>query len=151
MVLSKWFGSPSCATLKHNVETSLILIVSRAASSPNFLRKITDELVAATMVPSKNLEMLISILFALRGVLGADGADSTAALDLGGVVDETSSANAGSGALTTASPGDLATVTIFDTPAYSVAVGCVRECLMQEFEPGVPDGLILAAALGCTR
>jgi hypothetical protein len=121
------------------------------------------------MAPSKNLEILISILFALRGVLGADGAESTATapatLDLGGnpfdsstattstggVVDETSSANAGGGALTTASPGDLATVTIFDTPAYSVAVGCVRECLMQEFEPGMPDGLILAAALGCTR
>ncbi|KAF8850954.1 hypothetical protein BDZ45DRAFT_751193 [Acephala macrosclerotiorum] len=88
------------------------------------------------MVPSKNIEILISILFALRGVVGA--------------VDDTSSANAGGGALTTASPGDLATVTIFDTPAYSVAVGCVRECLMQEFEAGVPDGLILAAALGCT-
>jgi len=120
------------------------------------------------MTPSKNLEIL-SILFALRGVLGADGADSSATasatLDLGGnpfdsstaitstggAVDETSSENAGGGALTTASPGDLATVTIFDTPAYSVAVGCVRECLMQEFEPGVPDGLILAAALGCTR
>lgn len=89
------------------------------------------------MVPFKNLEILISILLALQGVLGA--------------VDETSSANAGGGALTTVSPGDLATVTIFDTPAYSVAVGCVRECLMQEFQPGVPDGLILAAALGCTR
>jgi len=119
------------------------------------------------MAPSKNLEILISILFALRDVLGADAADSsatttvsfsgnpfdfsTAIISTGGVVDETSSANAGSGALTTASPGDLATVTIFDTPAYSVAVGCVRECLMQEFEPGLPDGLILAAELGCTR
>jgi hypothetical protein len=86
------------------------------------------------MAPSKNLEILISILFALRGVLC-----------------QTSSANDGGGALTTASPGDLGTVTIIDMPAYSIAVGCVRECLMQEFEPGVPDGLIIAAALGCTR
>jgi hypothetical protein len=105
------------------------------------------------MAPSKNLEILISILFALPGVLGADSTTTSA----GGVVDETSSASAangqdgGGGGLTTASPGDLATVTIIDTPAYSVAVGCVRECLMQEFEAGVPDGLVLAAALGCTR
>jgi hypothetical protein len=125
------------------------------------------------MAPSKNLEILISILFALPGVLGAVGTDSTATasatLNLGGnpfdfsttstsgVVDETSSASTangqdgGGGGLTTASPGDLATVTIIDMPAYSVAVGCVRECLMQEFEVGVPDGLIIAAALGCTR
>jgi hypothetical protein len=126
------------------------------------------------MVPSKNLEILISILFALRGVLGAVGADSTTSttLNLGGnpfdfsiasttstraVVDETSSSSAangqdgGGGGLTTASPGDLATVTIIDTPAYSIAVGCIRECLMQEFEAGVPDGLVLAAELGCTR
>jgi hypothetical protein len=128
------------------------------------------------MAPSKNLEILISTLFALRGVLGAVGAESTsfatATLNLGGnpfdfsissttstrgVVDETSSASAanaqdgGGGGLTTASPGDLATVTIIDTPAYSIAVGCIRECLMQEFEAGVPDGLVLAAELGCTR
>jgi hypothetical protein len=125
------------------------------------------------MAPSKNLEILISILFALRGVLGADSTTTgIATLNLGGnpfdfsigsttttrsVVDETSSASAanaqdgGGGGLTTASPGDLATVTIIDMPAYSIAVGCVRECLMQEIEAGVPDGLIIAAALGCTR
>jgi hypothetical protein len=132
------------------------------------------------MAPSKNLEILISVLFALRGVLSAVSEDSTATapatLNLGGnpfdfsttstggvvvetssVVNETSSASTangqdgGGGGLTTASPGDLATVTIIDTPAYSVAVGCVRECLMQEFEAGVPDGLVLAAELGCTR
>ncbi|KAE8452937.1 hypothetical protein EG329_012124 [Mollisiaceae sp. DMI_Dod_QoI] len=121
------------------------------------------------MVPSKNLEILISVLFAIRGVLGADStavvsathvvASSTApdeTFDSNGVAEtssavvETSVANSGDEAPTTASRGDLGTVTIYDTPAYSVAVGCVRECLMQEFEAGVPDGLILAAALGCT-
>jgi hypothetical protein len=119
------------------------------------------------MAPSKNLEILISILFTLRGVLGAVGAVSTvtapgnpfdfSTTSAAVVVDETSSASTansqdgGGGGLTTASPGDLATVTIVDTPAYSIAVGCIRECLMQEFEPGVPDGLVLAADLGCTR
>ena len=138
------------------------------------------------MAPPKKVEILISIICALYGVLGAATTETASAtLNLGGnpfdfssattstrgvvgetisattitsgVVDETSSASAangqdgGGGGLTTASPGDLATVTIIDTPAYSVAVGCVRECLMQEFEAGVPDGLVLAAELGCTR
>ncbi|KAN0090034.1 hypothetical protein V8E51_018613 [Hyaloscypha variabilis] len=137
---------PPVSLRNFNAEASLILIV-------------TDELVTTKMAPSKNLEILVSILFALRGVLGEDGAaitvSSSAPLDgnpfaSSTVVDETSSAIAGDGALTTAPPGDLATVTIYDTPAYSVAAGCVRECLMQEFEAGIPDGLILAAALGCT-
>ena len=152
---------PLVSLRNFNAEASLILIVSPPASFPNFLRKVTDEPVATKMAPSKNLEIFVSILFALRGVLGEDGAaitvSSSAPLDgnpfaSSTVVDETSSsAIAGDGALTTAPPGDLATVTIYDTPAYSVAAGCVRECLMQEFEAGIPDGLILAAALGCNR
>ena len=97
---------------------------------------------------NRNLDIPLSILFlfALRGVLGAD---STAIAGDGAFASD--GAFAGDGALTTASPDDLATVTIFDTPGYSVAVGCVKECLMQEFQQGEPDGLILAAALGCTR
>jgi hypothetical protein len=42
-------------------------------------------------------------------------------------------------------------VSITGADGYAVAEGCVRECLMQEAFGGQPDGLILAAALGCTR
>jgi hypothetical protein len=122
------------------------------------------------MAPHTKVEILISIICALHGVLGADGA-ATATLNLGGnpfafstattsansVIVETSSASAANGnggepgAITTAAPGDLSTVSITGSDGYAVAEGCVRECLMQEAFGGQPDGLILAAALGCTR
>lgn len=140
------------------------------SSSPIFLLRVTYELVTAKMVPPNKVEILISIICALHGVFGADSS-ATATLNLGGdpfafstgttsangVIVETSSASAANGnggepgSITTAAPGDLSTVSITGADGYAVAEGCVRECLMQEAFGGQPDGLILAAALGCTR
>jgi len=90
------------------------------------------------MLPSKSLELLLPRLL-LSSLIGLNGVQANIITP-----------RAPAAAATTASPGDLATVSITAAAGYQVAGACIQESLFWD-QYGIAGGLGLPAALGCYR